>query len=179
MRKDVQLKAVLRRARKLYLEDFKAKTSYINMKSREVRKAKKSKANCIFFETCLKTYGRDTFENEFSIHNVVRNSKIENEFFLCLGAIIKKHEMLSLLTMPESSFYISNPNELKKKVDFVEKIYKVFNKFSGRLLQELFKIQSMKVIFNSFSTQFAAEDWTKDEKTGLRVILGYCESSKK
>ena len=155
-RKDVVLKAVLRKMHSFFWKDINSETKYIKLKKRRG-------VQC--FEEWLKLY----FENKL-------NEKPNDHLILVLGSIACSSDMKDFISRKLSQESKAGFKKISNQLSIVELIYNTLYKFSFSKFCTLAKSPEILKIMTYFVTKVESS-LSEDEKIGVQILINECRSS--
>ena len=155
-RKDVVLKAVLRKMHSFFWKDINSETKYIRLKKRRG-------IQC--FEEWLKLY----IENKL-------NEKPNDHLILVLGSIASSSDMKDFISRKSSQESKAALKRISNQLSIVELIYNTLYKFSFSKFCTLAKSPEILKIMTYFVSKVESS-FSEDEKIGVQILINECRSS--
>ena len=155
-RKDVVLKAVLRKMHSFFWKDINSETKYIRLKKRRGIQS---------FEEWLNLYIKNKL-----------NEKPNDHLVLVLGSIACSSDMKDFISRKPHQESKASLKRISNQLSIVELIYNTLYKFSFSKFKSLAKRPEMLTIMTYFVSRLE-NSFSEDEKIGVQILINQCRSA--
>jgi hypothetical protein len=156
-RKDVVLKALLRKMRTSLWEKFNSVTLF---------KEKRNMKGPLHYDICLRLFAREKL------------GELANDAFLFyLSILMSTKKTEELVSFKFSSLYKRTDEERSQQLEEISQVHEVLYKFSCSKFKRLLEKKELWTLIHHYFSTLNSSEMSQDEKICSEILLKYCRAS--